>query len=303
MRLRALNNTVLIRPVYEPWRRLSPLASTGEDIHTEQFGTVKTHGSQAYVNTKPGNNLAWGEVTSVGPGTAWMREQWPAGKPRHQDFLQEGDIIGFDQCQQVSMLFQGQDVYFLPCDQALCRFNPSDPVPVPLQHYVLTREEPEAGRKFTFSGAAQKFHLPRTAATGTLKVSDAPHSQVKFTVERMVAVGPGGMGHDEIRTERSVHREERLIAEGRSAVMQSKVIEKVQTPVWIQPEPDSVGGLVLFLFTMSVDVSINGVRHRLSNWQRVRSRVDEEDSDIIDALKYAQSAVLAGTWRKTGTLV
>lgn len=301
MKLRALNNTVLLRPVYDPWQRLSPLASIGEEIHTKEFGTVKTHGSQAYVNTKPGNHLAWGEVLSVGQGAAWMRENWRDGKPRHQELIQPGDIIGFDQCQEVSLPIQGQDTFFLPCDQALCRFNPSDTIPVPLQHYILTREEEDAGRRFLFTSAAQKFHLPRTQASGTLKVSDSPHSQVKFAVERVVAIGTGGMGHDEIRTERSVHREQRMMAEGRTAVLESKVIEKVQTPIWIEPEPEALGRLALFLFTMSVDVSVNGVRHRLTNWQRVRSLVDEEDADVVDALQAASRAMgndprLAGTW-------
>lgn len=291
MRLRAMNNTVLVRPVYEPWKRLSPLASIGEEIDTKEFGTVKVHGSQDYVNTKPGNNLGWGEVLDVGSGAAWMREHWPAHKPRHQQMIQPGDIIGFDQCQEVSLVVQGESVFFLPCDQALCRFNASDAIPVPLQHYILTREEEDAGRKFTFSGAARKLHLPRTAASGSLKVSDSPHSQVKFAVERIVSVGTGGMGHDEIRTERSVHREQRLIAASQSAVLESKVIEKVQTPVWIEPPPESVGFLALFLFTMSVEVNVGGVRHRLTNWQRIRSLVEEEESDVIDALKRASSKV------------
>lgn len=275
MKLRALNNTILLRPVFEPWKRLSPLASTGEEIHTEQFGTVKTHGSQDYVNTKPGNHLAWGEVLGVGTGAAWMREHWPKGKPQHRDLIRPGDIIGFDQCQEVSLCVQGQDTFFLPCDAALCRFNAEDRIPYPLQHYILTREEEEAGRKITFTSAAQKFHLPRTQASGALKVSDSPHSQVKFAAERVVAVGSGGMGHDEIRTERSVHLEERIVSDGRSAVIQSKVIEKHQTPIWIEPEAEAVGRIALFLFTMSVDVTIGGVRHRLTNWQRVRSLVDE----------------------------
>lgn len=298
MKLRAMNNTVLLRPVYEPWKRLSPLASTGETIETEQFGTVKTHGSQDYVNTKAGNHLAWGEVLSVGGGAAWMRSEWREGKPRHDELIRPGDIIGFDQCQEVSLTFQGQETFFIPVDAALCRFNPGDPIPVPLLHYIMTREEEDAGRRITLSSAAVKLHLPRTQASGTIKVSDAPQSQVKFTVERVVAVGSGGVGHEEIRTERSVHLEERLVigapggdatlrlkAMGISAFVQSKVIEKQQRPTWIQPDPDAVGRLAFFLFTMSVDVNVGGVRHRFTNWQRVRSLVDEEDADVVAALK------------------
>jgi hypothetical protein len=298
MKLRAKNNTILVKPVYEPWKRLSPLASTGEEIDTAQFGKVKTHGSQDYVNTKAGNHLAWGEVQSVGAGPAWMRDGWRKGCPRHDEAILPGDIIGFDQCQEVSLMFQGESTFFIPVDAALCRFNPSDPIPVPLLHYIMTREEEDAGRRITLSSAAQKLHLPRTQASGTIKVSDAPQSQVKFTVERVVAIGTGGMAHDEIRTERSVHLEERLVigapggdaslrlkAMGISAFIQSKVIEKHQTPVWVQPEADAVGRLAFFLFTMSVDVNVNGARHRFTNWQRVRSLVDEEEEDVIQALQ------------------
>ncbi len=318
MKLRAKNNTMLIRPVYAPWARLSPLASIGETIQTKEFGAVQTHGSQAYVNTKPGNHIGWGEVLDVGPGAVWMRDNWPAGKPKHTDLIRVGDVIGFDQCQEVSLKFQGEDTFFIPCEAALCRFNDTDAIPVPLQHYILTREEEDAGRRFTFSSAASKFHLPRNSASGSIKVSDSPTSQVKFAVERVVSVGSGGMGHEEIRTERSVHLEERLVAGlpggeislrlkamGVSAFIQSKVIEKRQVPVWIEPDRESVGHLALFLHTMSIDVTVQGVRHRLSNWQRVRSLVDEEDSDTratmdaIDAFKYAMAR---GTPR-AGTLV
>jgi hypothetical protein len=316
MKLRAKNNTILLEPIYEPWKRLSTLASVGEDIETAQFGTVRTHGSQAYVNTMPGNHLAWGRVLDVGPGAAWMRAGWPKDKPTPRELIHEGDIIGFDQCQEVSLKFQGQDVFFIPTDAALCRFNQTDTAPVPLLHYVMTREEEDAGRRFTFSGAAQKFHLPRTQASGTIKVSDAPQSQVKFTVERVVAVGTGGMGHDEIRTEHSTHLEERLVATapggdaslrlkamGISAFVQSKVIEKRQTPVWIQPELEAVGRLALFLFTMSVDLNVHGVRHRFTNWQRVRSLVDEDAGDVVRSLKHADWQHQMGRRRRAGTVV
>jgi len=271
VKITAKNNTILVRPVYEPWKRLSPLASTGEEINTAQFGTVKVHGSQDYVNTKPGNHLAWGEVLSVGPGAAWMGGKQDLG-------LRLGDVIGFDQCQEVSLKFQGEETFFIPTDAALCRFNPTDPMPAPLGVHILTREEEGAGHRLTFSGPARKFILPNGQAQGAIKVSDSPHSLVKFAVERVVSVGAGGMGHSEIRTERSVHLEERILEGGRSAVLQSKVIEKHQRPLWIQPDPEAVGRLALFLFTMSVDVNVNGIRHRLINWDRVRSLVDDAEA-------------------------
>lgn len=263
----AKNNTILLRPTYEPLQRLSPLYMGGQTIDTKEFGAVKVDGNQGYVNTDPGNHIAWGTVLSVGPGAAWM-----AGKYRLDRDLAVGDTIGFDVSREVSTKHEGQEVFFLPLDAALCRFNPGQQLPEPLGIYVLTREEEGVGERFTFSEGARKFVLPRTQASGTLKVSDAPQSNVKFTIERVVAVGKGGMGHSEIRTERSVHVEQRL--DGK--VLSSKVVEKQQTPVWIQPEPEAVGTLALFLFTMSVDVTVQGVRHRFTNWDRVRAAFYEE---------------------------
>jgi len=276
VKLTAKNNTILVKPNYEVLKRLSQFHADGEVINHPVFGAVKMHASQDYVNTSPGNNIAWGTVMSVGPGAAWM-----AGKATLDEVLQPGDIIGFDVQHEVSTPFEGEKVFFLPVDQALCRFNPDDPLPVPLGFYMLTVEEPGAAERFTFSGAARQFALPRNSARGSLRVSDSPHSNVKFTVERVLDVGPGGMGHSEIRTELSKHEEvrEHVRVNGEtmgSRVISSKVIEKRQTPVWIQPEVTAIGQLAVFLFTMSVDVMIRGVRHRLTNWDRVRGTVEED---------------------------
>lgn len=278
MKLIAKNNTILVKPNYEVLKRLSQFHSDGETFEHPVFGTVKMHASQDYVNTAPGNNIAWGTVMSVGPGAAWM-----AGKATLDRQLSPGDVIGFDAQHQVSTPFEGEKVFFLPVDQALCRFNPSDALPVPLGVYILTVEEPGAAERITFSERARKFHLPRNSASGSLKVSDSPHSNVKFTVERVLDVGPGGMGHDEIRTELSVHEEvrEHVRVNGESVgsrVISSKTIEKRQTPVWIGPDVEAIGQLALFLYTMSVDVLIRGVRHRLTNWARIRACVTEDEA-------------------------
>lgn len=276
--IRARNNTIIVEPTYEPKKRLSPLASTGETIDSPVFGKVKVHGSQDYVNTSPGNNIAWGRVVSSGPGAAWMD-----GKYDLTQRLAYGDIIGFDVSHEVSLPHEGRTVFFIPVESALCRFNDADPLPVPLGVHVLTVEDPEAVRRFVFAGKS-KLHMPRHATSSTLKVSDSPWSKVRFTVERVLAVGSGGMAHSEIRTEVSLHEEvrEQVRVNGETMgtkVISSKVIEKRQSPVRIIPDPEAVGQLALFLYTMSVDVQIQGVRHRLTNWDRVRGTAVDTSED------------------------
>jgi hypothetical protein len=123
--------------------------------------------------------------------------------------------------------------------------------------------------------------LPRSIDNGELKVSDSAHSKVKMTVERVLDVGEGGMGHSEIREERSVHEEVRELIKDKadnvmgSRVISTRIVEKVQKPVFIKPNPEAVGMLCLFMHTMSVDLQIDGVRHRFSNWDRVRMLVDD----------------------------
>ena len=242
MAIRARNNTVIVRPTYEPMMRLSQFASMGEEIETKEFGKVKVHGTKDYVNTAAGNNIAWGEVLDVGPGAAWMN-----GRYRMDKVLKRGDIIGFDQCQEVSMTFEGKPIFFLPVNAALCRFNASDELPAPLGAYILTKEEPGATESIMFSSAAgRRFVLPRAQATGEIKVSDSAWSKVKFTVERVLGVGTGGVA----------------------------LSEKFKELVHIHPDPEAIGKLAMFMFTMSVDVQVHGVRHRLTNWDRVRALVE-----------------------------
>lgn len=277
--IRARNNTIIVEPTYEPQTRLSPLASTGETIDSPLFGKVKVHGSQDYVNTAPGNNIAWGRVVSSGPGAAWMEGRYDLTRR-----LAYGDIIGFDVQHEVSLPHEGRTVFFLPVEAALCRYNESDPLPVPLGVHVLTRFDQAAIERFVFSAKNKhRLHMPRNATSGTLKVSDSPWSNVRFAVERVVAVGTGGMAHSEIRTEVSVHEEirEQVRVNGEtmgSKVISSKVIEKRQSPVRIIPDPEAVGSLAIFLYAMSVDVTVQGVRHRLTNWDRVRGTVADDEA-------------------------
>jgi hypothetical protein len=273
--IRARNNTIIVEPNYEVLKRIDRFASTGEEIDTKEFGKVKVNGSQDYVNTNPGKILAWGTVKSVGPGAAWM-----GGKHRLDRELRKGDIIGFDAFAQVSLNVQGEKEFFLPVDQALCRFNPDQEMPEPIGVYVMTKEEPDALKSITFKDPNIKLHLP--GGTGEVKVSDNPWGNVKWSVERILAVGKGGMAHSEIRTERSSHERvtrKVVMRDGRevgSEVISTKIIDKVQTPVWIQPDPEAVGKLALFMFTMSVDMLVHGVRHRFTNWDKIRGTVEDE---------------------------
>lgn len=277
MRLVAKNNTVIVRPSYEPQKRLSRFRYDAQEIETKEFGKVKVDSNQSYKNVGPGNHIAWGVVDSIGAGPAWM------GKHRFDEGLRPGDTIGFESNRVSTLCFEGEDVFFVPADAVLCRFNPGLLEPEPLGVNILTREEPGSGERITFSEAGRgRYVLPRTSADGAIKVSDSPHSQVKFAVERVVAVGPGGMGHSEIRTERSVHEEVRervLLPNGTiagSRVVTTRVIEKRQEPVWIQPDPSAIGRLAMFLHTMSTDVYVQEVRYRLTNWDRVRGLVEED---------------------------
>jgi hypothetical protein len=277
MAIRAVNNTITMRPNYEVLRRLSQFQARDEVIETKEFGPVKVDSQRSYNNTTPGNNIAWGEVESVGRGAAWMLDKY-----RMDRVLKRGDIIGFDLSHQVSTRHEGEELFLLPVDKALCLFNPNMPRPEPLGVHILTVEEAGAGDRFTFASKKSGLTLPRSMSNGELKVSDSAHSKVKMTVERVLDVGEGGMGHSEIRTERSVHEEVREIARDPSGnilgsrVVSTRIVEKEQKPVFIRPDPEAVGMLCLFMHTMSVDLQIDGVRHRFTNWDRVRGLVRDE---------------------------
>ena len=184
MAVRAVNNTITMRPNYEVLRRLSQFQARDEVIQTKEFGPVKVDSQRSYNNTTPGNNIAWGEVESVGRGAAWMLDKY-----RMDRVLKRGDIIGFDLSHQVSTRHDGEELFLLQVDKALCLFNPNMPRPEPLGVHILTVEEEGAGKRFAFSSKARGYVLPRSIDNGELKMSDSPHSKVKFTVERVLDVG------------------------------------------------------------------------------------------------------------------
>jgi co-chaperonin GroES (HSP10) len=238
MTIRAVNNTIIVRPNYEVLRRLSNIAlAEDQTIETKEFGTVKV-GGKTYDNQDHNKEMAWGEVVSIGRGAAWMRDEYRLDK-----VLKPGDIIGFESCQQVSTKFQGEEVYFLPLNAALCRFNPQDERPKPLGVYVLTVEEPGAGERFTFMAKNRGFELPKTQLGSVIKVCDAPHSQVKYCVQRLVDVGDGGMA----------------------------LSEKFKECVPIHPERAAIGGLALFLHTLSVKMRFQEQSYLFTSWERVRA--------------------------------
>ncbi len=241
--IRAVNNTVIVRPSYEPLRRLSKFAQTEEEtIQTKEFGPVKVGNAHHYDNTSPPNSIAWGEVMSVGRGAAWMQNGLRLDKT-----LRIGDIIGFDQCQQVSLEHESQTLFFLPVNAALCTFNPGEALPRAIGAHILTKEEEGIGERFTLKAQKHGLALPRILAGGEMRVSDSVTSKVKFAVERVINVGTGGMA----------------------------LSEKFKEAVPIRPDPESVGLAAIFMLTMHTDVRVHGVRYRLVCWDRVRGLAED----------------------------
>lgn len=270
--IRATNNTIVIEPNYEVLTRLSDLHFNGGELDTKEFGKVTVGGVHTYNNARMANNIAWGTVQSVGRGAAWMQDRYRLDK-----VLRPGDVIAFDSRHEVSSPHDGKQIGLIPIDQALCVFNASMDRPKPLGVYMMTVAEPGALARFIYDNpeTAARYAMTRDMEKGELKVSDNPHSQVKFTLERVLDVGAGGMAHSEIRTElrRSEEIREEVRVDGATKgvkVLVSRVWEKRAVPVPIHPDPEAIGLLAAFLPTMSVDLNIKGVRHRFTNWDRIR---------------------------------
>jgi hypothetical protein len=261
-KIRAENNTILLRPHYEVLKRLTKFASTGEDIDTPQFGRVRVGHTVEYKNAVPGNNLAWGEVVSVGRGASWMKDKY-----RLDRILRAGDIIGFDACQFSTVRVDGEDMMLVPVDAALCRFNPDFAQPQPLGVYFMSVEAPEASHRMVYNQKERSFVLTANQAAGEFKISDAPGSKVKMTLERIVSVGGGGMsigdaGPQALGDNRAYTRE---------TIDGKQVSIKCKEPVEIRPDPECAGMLAMFMTTMSVDMRFDEKRYRFSNWDRIRA--------------------------------
>lgn len=270
--IRAVNNTILVRPNYEALTRTSKLHHLPGEVETKEFGKVSVGSAHTYKNTAGANNIAWGTVESVGRGAAWMLDKYRLDK-----ILRPGDVIGFDSQRQVSTDHQGGELYMVPVDAALCLFNPGMERPKPLGVYMMTEEEDGAVARFMFRNpeTAKRYAMTADMRKGEMKVSDSPWSRVKFTLERVLDVGPGGMGHSEIKTvtSRTFEKREEVRVDGETMGIkgvESKVLEKIERPVVIQPDPEAVGLLAAFLPTMSVAMNFHGKRLRFTNWDRCR---------------------------------
>lgn len=269
MTLRATNNTIIGRPCFEVQRRLSRFGCDGETIETKEFGTVKVGSTVTYEN-KPGQNkMAWCSVLSVGPGAAWMKDRY-----RLDRILRPGDVIGFDASQFTNWQDDGENLMMLPVDAALCRFNPGSELPEPLGIYIMTVPDEDATRRFVLGkrGQAAGFILTNDTAKGEIRITDNVHSKVRYSAERVVAVGGGGMSIGE--------GGQQALGDTRAytTVSADGGIKRIRTrePIEVIPEPSAVGMVAVFSNTMSVDCYVNGVRCRFTNWDRVKGLAEDE---------------------------
>jgi hypothetical protein len=260
-----MNNTIFCRPRPDIHKRICEFASNGETIDSAIFGQVKVDSTIQYTTNAPANSFAFAEVLSVGRGAAWMRDCY-----RLDQQLAPGDIIGFDLCQHSELRHEGEILYILSVDAALCHFEVGKDLPTPLGQYMLTCEEEGAGERFTFSRLAKgapetsRLILPHGMGmkSGELKVSDVPTSRVKMSVERVIAVGKGGIGLGESK------------CYTRESIGGVAVEIKDRSAVVITPDPAAVGQLALFMTAMSTDLWAYGKRHRFTSWDRVRGLYD-----------------------------
>jgi co-chaperonin GroES (HSP10) len=274
--IRAMNNTIFCRPRPDIHKRICEFVTNGETIDSAVFGKVKIDSTIQYATSAPANNFAFGEVLSVGKGAAWMRDCY-----RLDQQLAPGDIIGFDLCQHSEIRHEGEIVYILSVDAALCHFEVHKPLPTPLGQYMLTCEEESSGERFTLSKQAPevaRIILPRDMSRGELKVSNVPTSRVKMSVERVIAVGKGGIGLGESK------------CYTRESVGGVAVEIKDRSAVVITPDPEAVGQLALFMTAMSTDLWAYGKRHRFTSWDRVRGLYDTADDAAAAAREEASEA-------------
>ncbi len=266
MKLKAKNNTILCTPNYEVQKRMSILGCDGEVIETKEFGKVEVGRTVTYEN-KPGQNkIAWGTVQSVGPGGAWMKDKY-----RLDRILRTGDVIGFDTSQYVNWNDHDNEgaLMMLPLDAVLCRFNPSDTQPIAIGIYFMSTADEEATRRFVLGKKMKEmgFVLTSNQKSGEITITDNPNSKVKYSAERIVSVGGGGMtigegGQGALGDTRAYT----------SVSVDGKIIRiRVKEPIEIVPEKDSVGGIAIFTNLMSSDCSVKGVRYRFTNWDRVKA--------------------------------
>jgi hypothetical protein len=283
MPLRATNNSIICRPNYEVQRRMSPMASDGEEIKTEHFGTVKFGRTVEYTNTPGANKMAWGSVIDVGKGAAWMKDRYCLDR-----ILRKGDVIGFDASQYTNWRDGDESLMMLPVDAALCCFNPGDEMPQALGVYIMTVPDEGATRRFVLGKASQErgFVLTNDTKRGEIRISDNPHSKIRYSAERVVSVGSGGMSIGE--------GGQQALGDTRaySTIAINGEIKRIRTrePVEIVPDAEAVGLTAVFSNVMSSDAWIKGQRCRFTSWDRVKalatdSATDDECGELAETLR------------------
>jgi len=283
MTLRATNNSIIGTPNYEVQSRMSHLACDGEEILTKQFGTVRVGRIVQYSNVPGQNRMAWITVQSVGPGAAWMKDRY-----RLDRILKKGDVIGFDASQSVNWNDGGEQLMMLPVDAALCRFNPGDERPQALGVYFMSVPDEDAARRFVLGKRLQEsgFILTNDTKRGEIRVADNPHSKIRYSAERIVGVGAGGMTIGEAG--------QQALGDTRAytTVSVDGGIKRIRTkePVEIVPDPSAVGMIGVFINTMSVDCLVQGTPYRFTNWDRVKALAsDAADLETEELASYLAS--------------
>lgn len=272
MPLKAKNNSVLCVPNYEVQERLSRFASNGGEVNTKEFGVVKFGRTVEYTNVAGQNRMAFGTVQSVGRGAAWMKDKY-----RLDRILREGDVIGFDASQYTNWDEHGSPLMMLPVDAVLCRFNPGQAHPEAIGVYIMTKPDEEAARRFVLGKktAESGFVLTNDAKKGEIRISDNPHSKIRYSAERVVSVGGGGMSIGEAGQQ----------ALGDTRAYMSVSVDggikriRAKEPIEIVPDPECVGHVAVFLNTMSTDCYVNETRFRFTNFDRVKALAFDAPED------------------------
>lgn len=263
--IRAVNNTILARPRPDIHAQMCRFATQGEEIDTAIFGKVRVDNTVSYDVTSTPNSFAFAEVLSMGRGPAWM-------DPRYLPAIGPGSIIGLDLA-TVSHAhpFEGETLYMLPVDAALCRFDVGGRLPVPLGGWILTEEDPISLRRYQFRDRKTTLILPDTVEKRGLKTNDRTWSRVTIAVEKVLDVGTGGYCVVDKAMDRVIGWKRKPNPDGTEPVREP-VFERER--VLVIPEREAIGLVAAFMPTMSVDLYAYGVRHRFSTWDRVRELVD-----------------------------
>lgn len=233
---------LIVRPRPDIHEQLAAISLRGGDIDTKLFGKVKTGNVIQYRQTGMPNNFAFGEVLRMGPG----RTHGPSSELPDVGF---GSIIGFDLakvavgCPSDEGSVKLEEVYFLPFNAALCRFDVDAKLPVPLSNFVLTEQDDEGMDRFQFASRRGEkpsgLILPDTVRGRGIRTNDSKNTNLFLSVERVIDYGPG------------------------------KWIKAV-----FQPVPDIRGKLALFVRMVSVDLLAYGKRHRFTPYSSIIGSVD-----------------------------